>query len=62
MWSEINEKDFDLIIDDGAHFFDANINFFENSFDKLKKMVYYIIEDIRLSEIKNFIIILKNRR
>ena len=54
MWIEINEKNFDLIIDDGAHYFDANINFYEKSFDKLRKDGFYIIEDIRLSEIKRF--------
>ena len=47
MWDMIKEKDFDLIIDDGAHFFDANINFYKNSFDKLKKNGYYIIEDVK---------------
>ncbi len=54
MWDQIKEKDFDIIIDDGAHFFDANINFYKNSIDKLKINGYYIIEDIRLSEIKKF--------
>ena len=54
MWELIKEKDFDIIIDDGVHFFDANINFYENSIDKLKKNGYYLIEDIRLSEIKKF--------
>ena len=60
MWSEINEKEFDLIIDDGAHYYDANINFFENSFDKLKNDGLYIIEDIRLSEIQKFYNYFKN--
>tara|TARA_Y100001936_G_scaffold234523_1_gene261718 strand:+ start:1079 stop:1921 length:843 start_codon:yes stop_codon:yes gene_type:complete len=54
MWSEIKEIEFDLIIDDGAHYYDANINFFENSFHKLKNNGLYIIEDIRLSEIHKF--------
>ena len=54
MWIKINENNFDLIIDDGAHYFDANINFYENSFNKLRKDGFYIIEDIRLSEIKKF--------
>ena len=54
MWITINENNFDLIIDDGVHNFEANINFYENSFDKLSKGGFYIIEDIRLSEIKKF--------
>tara|TARA_B100001121_G_scaffold225071_1_gene198277 strand:+ start:896 stop:1693 length:798 start_codon:yes stop_codon:yes gene_type:complete len=54
MWSDIKQENFDLIIDDGAHFFDANINLYENSFLKLKKSGMYVIEDIRLSELKKF--------
>ena len=53
MWRKINKK-FDIIIDDGLHFFDANINFFENSFYNLKKGGIYIIEDIRINEQKLF--------
>lgn len=54
MWENINEENFDLIIDDGAHYFDANINFYLNSFFKLKKKGFYIIEDIKLSELNKF--------
>lgn len=46
MWTEINKKDFDIIIDDGLHTDRANISFFLNSFDKLKKNGIYIIEDV----------------
>lgn len=34
----------DIILDDGLHEFDANVNLFENSYDKFNK--YYIIEDV----------------
>ena len=54
MWRQINDYDFDLIIDDGAHTFQANINLYENSFSKLKINGFYIIEDVRLSELKTF--------
>lgn len=54
MWKDINEENFDLIIDDGAHFFNANINLYENSFFKLKISGIYVIEDIRLSDLKKF--------
>jgi hypothetical protein len=55
MWnnSELLEN-FDIIIEDGLHTFLANVCFFENSIHKLKKGGYYIIEDIRISEIKLF--------
>ncbi len=46
MWSNIKKKDFGIIIDDGMHTLETNINFFLNSFDKLKKNGIYIIEDV----------------
>jgi SAM-dependent methyltransferase len=47
MWNEpfLNEN-FDIIIDDGLHTFNANVCFFENSIHKLKSKGYFIIEDI----------------
>lgn len=53
MWSNIN-LDFDIIIDDGYHNFEANCCFFENSFHKLKKDGIYIIEDIYINHCLNF--------
>lgn len=48
MWSNeiLENKEFDIIIDDGLHEYEANMIFFENSIFKLKKGGYYIIEDI----------------
>jgi len=46
MWDQIGDVEFDIIIDDGLHEADANIIFFKNSFQKLKKGGIYIIEDI----------------
>lgn len=47
MWDNIYLQDnFDIIIDDGLHTYDANVTFFENSIHKLNKNGYYIIEDI----------------
>lgn len=45
MWHNI-DIDFDIIIDDGLHTFEANTTFLENSFHKLKKGGFYIIEDV----------------
>jgi hypothetical protein len=45
LWSKI-PVEFDVIIDDGLHTFEANMSFLENSFHKLKKDGIYIIEDI----------------
>jgi hypothetical protein len=53
MWKEIGIQNFDIIIDDGLHTTDANINLFINSFDKLKKNGIYIIEDVHTLELNN---------
>ena len=45
MWNKIN-KQMDIIIDDGFHSFEANINFYEYSINNLKSNGIYIIEDI----------------
>jgi len=51
MWVEPELQDnFDIIIEDGLHTFDANVCFFENSIHKLKPNGYFIIEDISNSE------------
>lgn len=42
-WKNFTFK-MDIIMDDGLHEFDANVNLFENSYDKFNR--YYIIEDI----------------
>ena len=57
MWNddELKDKQFDIIIDDGLHEFEANINFFRNSIHKLKKTGVYIIEDIHIDFIEKFI-------
>ncbi len=55
MWSlsDLNGK-FDIILEDGLHTFDANVCFFENSIDKLSENGYFIIEDVKNSEMHLF--------
>jgi len=53
MWKNIGINNFDIIIDDGLHTTDANINLFINSFNKLKKNGIYIIEDVHILELNN---------
>jgi hypothetical protein len=56
MWSNpYLEDNFDIIIEDGLHEFNANVCFFENSIHKLKSGGFYIIEDIRIIEVHLFI-------
>ena len=52
MWSNINKSNFDIILDDGLHTFEAGIIMFLNSFDKLRKNGIYIIEDVDFMYIK----------
>jgi hypothetical protein len=53
MWNneELKNIEFDFIIDDGLHEFDANIIFLENSLHKLKVNGYFIIEDLKLNTV-----------
>ena len=46
MWKSIDKDNFDLIIDDGLHEYEAAKNLFFESFHKLKKGGLYIIEDV----------------
>lgn len=49
------DKKFNVIIDDGLHTFEANINTFEILYDLLDKNCYYFIEDIIYPNLKNYI-------
>jgi hypothetical protein len=48
LWSELTNKTFDLIVDDGPHTFLSNYLFFTLSINKLKNGGIYIIEDVNL--------------
>ena len=61
MWGEINEKDFDIIIDDGCHRYEETIIFFENSKKFLRSDGIYIIEDITPSQRKKFLKYFKDK-
>ena len=56
MWNDNNDltDNFDIIVEDGLHNFNANVCFFENSIHKLNKNGYYIIEDISNNNIPLF--------
>jgi hypothetical protein len=56
MWKNINKNNFDIIIDDGLHTFDAGVTLFNNSFSKLKKNGIYIIEDVHFSYLEKMTI------
>ena len=54
LWSNLSNIKFYLIIEDGLHTFEANINFLENSIEKVKDDGFYITEDIHIADIFRF--------
>jgi len=54
MWNIIKTNDFDLMIDDGLHTFDAGICLFEGSIDKLSNTGVYVIEDVSPSDLMRY--------
>jgi hypothetical protein len=46
LWEGLPDVEFDLIVDDGAHFLEANSTFLLNSWHKLSADGVYVIEDI----------------
>ena len=59
LWDNINLKNFDVIIDDGLHSYDSNLNMFLNSYNMLKKNGIYIIEDVNIEYLDKLAIELK---
>ena len=55
MFKKIGDKNFDIILDDGLHEFNANICLFENSIKFLDNYGTYIIEDVYYKDKKKFI-------
>jgi hypothetical protein len=51
LWAEVREKDFDIILDDGLHTFEAGSNLFANSIHALDDDGVYVIEDISSSDL-----------
>ena len=46
LWNDVNLDDFDIMIDDGLHTFEAGICLLENSYSRLAANGVYIIEDV----------------
>jgi hypothetical protein len=58
LWRNVQQNNFDLIIDDGLHTYKAASTFFEYSFNNLKKGGIYIIEDVNfiyIEKLSNFL-------
>jgi hypothetical protein len=55
MWSKMPNLEFDLIIDDGLHTFEAGVTFYENSIARLKNSGIYVIEDVTPQNLVKFV-------
>lgn len=53
-WNEVGFGDFDFMVDDGLHTFEAGVCLFENSILKLSKQGIYIIEDVNLADLLKY--------
>jgi hypothetical protein len=53
-WEKVGEGDFDFMIDDGLHTFEAGICLFEHSVPYLKKEGIYVIEDVSISNLYKY--------
>lgn len=64
MWSDksLQSEEFDIIIDDGLHTFDANKCFLENSLHKLKDSGLYIVEDVVRTELSKWFTFLNDSK
>lgn len=54
IWQAIGRKNFDLIIDDGLHTFEAGVCLHEASIDRLSSTGVYVIEDVKKADIEKF--------
>jgi len=54
LYKNLGDINFDIIIDDGLHEYNANICLFENSFKYLSRQGIYIIEDVFFKDKKKF--------
>ena len=53
-WNQAGGDNFDLMIDDGLHKFEAGVTLFQNSIHKLKKGGVYIIEDVTVTDLSKY--------
>jgi hypothetical protein len=54
MWDIVKINDFDLMIDDGLHTFEAGVCLFESSIGKLSSTGIYVIEDVSPSDLMRY--------
>lgn len=55
LWRNPDLRDFDLIVDDGLHTFEAAISLFEHSHDRLRSGGIYVVEDVTLPTLEQLV-------
>lgn len=60
-WKATGESDFDFMIDDGLHTFEAGSTLFTHSVDKLSELGIYIIEDVLPSDLLRYVEFFKDK-
>jgi hypothetical protein len=53
-WDQVNVKDFDLMVDDGLHTFEAGVTLFLGSVDRLANSGIYVIEDVTINDLVQY--------
>lgn len=53
-WDQVGERDFDFMLDDGLHTFEAGACLFTHSIDYLAEDGIYIIEDVHMTDLLSF--------
>lgn len=53
-WKNVGDGEFDIMIDDGLHSFEAGKTLFENSFYKLSSDGIYVIEDVNIFDVTRY--------
>jgi len=53
-WTDVAETNFDFIVDDGLHVFDAGACLFTHSIEKLAPSGIYVIEDVNQNDLRKY--------
>jgi hypothetical protein len=53
-WDQVNVNDFDLMVDDGLHTFEAGVTLFLGSVDRLANSGIYVIEDVTINDLVQY--------
>ena len=59
-WRQVDDRDFDLMIDDGLHTFEAGSTLFHHSIERLADYGIYVIEDVLKDDLVRYKIFFDN--